>query len=129
MYGTTAIDGEQDDEKDFEPVSLALGLLDPSSTGSQNSLQAFLRMKAELDQAISATLSSNKAEYRAYESSITTYNATLTSLSAGQRQVGELKKRLGDVRERLEAKGREGLAGMYHRMNHLEEMGKILDDM
>ncbi|KAI5481854.1 exocyst complex component, sec8 subunit [Pseudohyphozyma bogoriensis] len=133
MYGTAEPGGDggdgEDSEKDFDPVSLALGLLDPQTVGSNNSLQAFLRMKAELDHAISSTLGSSKSEYRAYESSITTYNATLGSLSASQRQVVDLKKRLGDARERLEGKGREGLAGMYNRMSHLEEMVKILDEI
>ncbi|KAL8293460.1 hypothetical protein RQP46_000161 [Phenoliferia psychrophenolica] len=135
MTGTSADkDAEQDGgARDFDAVTLALGLLDPESAGGAQSLNAFLRMKSELDRAISSTLNgsgpSGGASYRAYESSITTYNSTLASLARSQRQVGELKKNLGEVRERLEGKGREGLAGMWARMSHLEEMGKILDEI
>lgn len=129
MYGTTAIEGENDADKAFDPVTLALGLLDPSLEGGANSLQAFLRMKADLDHAIASTMSTSKSEYRAYESSITTYNATLGSVTSSQKQINDLKKRLGDAREKLEGKGREGLTGMYNRMSHLEEMIKILDEM
>ena len=132
MYGTSVGpggDGEDDDEKDFDPVSLALGLLDPTSVGGANSLPAFLRLKVQLDAAISSTLSSSSSSYRAYESSITTHNSTLQSLTTSQRQVAELKKTLTEAREKLEGKGREGLVGMWNRMSHLEEMGKILDEM
>ncbi|KAM0750251.1 hypothetical protein T439DRAFT_356891 [Meredithblackwellia eburnea MCA 4105] len=121
--------------KDFDPVTLALGLLDPGSVGSSQSLSAFLRMKAELDHAISSTLNGaaggggGAGSYRAYESSITTYNSNLASLGKSQRSVTELKKGLTEVREKLEGKGREGLAGMWARMSHLEEMGKILDEI
>lgn len=134
MYGTSAAqgegaDGEPDEEKDFDPVSLALGLLDPSTTGTPNSLPAFLRLKSQLDNAISSTLASSTSSYRAYESSITTHNSTLQSLGQSQKQVAELKKLMGEAREKLEGKGREGLVGMWNRMSHLEEMGKILDEM
>lgn len=126
MAGTSgapeAADGE---EKDFDPVSLALSLLDPNS----GDLSSFLSLKSSLDAAISSTLSSSTTSYRAYESSITTHNSTLQSLGTSQKQVGELKKMLTDAREKLEGKGREGLVGMHMRMSHLEEMGKILDEM
>lgn len=133
MTGTSADPEAEGGARDFDAVTLALGLLDPETAGGAQSLQAFLRMKSELDHAISATLAGSGpaggASYRAYESSITTYNSTLASLARSQKQVAELKKNLGDVRERLEGKGREGLVGMWARSGHLEEMGKILDEM
>lgn len=133
MTGTSGEDDAGGGGKDFDPVTLALGLLDPGSVGGVQSLSSFLRMKAELDHAISSTLNvggpGGGASYRAYESSITTYNSTLANLTRSQRQVQDLKKTLGEVREKLEGKGREGLAGMWARMSHLEEMGKLLDEM
>lgn len=53
----------------------------------------------------------------------------MAGLGGGQKKVEELRKQIGEVRERLEGKGREGLAGMYGRMSHLEEMVKIMDEM
>lgn len=117
-------------EREFDPVSLALGLLDPSSAdGGSKSLDAFLDMKVQLDHAINATLSSSSTSYRAYDSSITTHNSTLQTLGTSQRTVAQLKTQLTEVREKLDGKGKEGLMGMYNRMHHLEEMGKLLDEM
>lgn len=137
MIGTSGAvleDGDDEEEgapeKAFDPVTLALALLDSSNSSSNGStLSSFLRLKSELDHSISATLSSNASAYRAFESSISGYNSTVAGLSKSQEQVAELKKSLGEVRGKLDAKGREGLAGMYNRMSHLEEMGKILDEM
>ncbi|KAK4705054.1 exocyst complex component 4, partial [Phenoliferia sp. Uapishka_3] len=138
MTGTSA-DGDAEREggsRDFDPVTLALSLLSSEENGGAGggqTMKSFMRMKGELDHAISSTLNGSGpgggASYRAYESSITTYNSTLASLTRSQRQVGELKKSLGEVRDRLEGKGKEGLAGMWDRMGHLEEMGKILDEI
>ncbi|GAA5911557.1 hypothetical protein JCM5296_007207 [Sporobolomyces johnsonii] len=139
---------------EFDPVSLALHLLNPAPTparsdrdppssasagaagGGRQSLSSFLRLKAELDHAIRSTLSpatnpspSSSNAYRAYETSITTHNSTLAALGAAQRQIGDLRSGLGMTRERLEGKGREGLAGMYARMGMLEEMGGVLDEI
>ncbi|KAK4047934.1 exocyst subunit [Microbotryomycetes sp. JL201] len=122
--GTTA-GGESTESKDFDPIALALGLLD----AQDDSLDSFLAMKEQLDRAISTTLSSNDSNYRAYETSITTHNSTLQTLNSSQRSVVELRKGLLEAREKLEGKGREGLVGMYSRMSHLEEMAKILDEI
>ncbi|SGY79129.1 BQ5605_C008g05051 [Microbotryum silenes-dioicae] len=119
--------------EEFDPVSLALGLLDPSNHGTDNSLSSFLRMKDDLDHAIMATLSDGDAastsSYRAFETSISTHNSTVQSLTANQKQIVDLRKSLVDAREMLEGKGREGLFGLYNRMSHLEEMLKLLDEI
>lgn len=128
MLGTAGA-GDVEGVDEFDPVTLALSLLDPATVGTNNSLPAFLRLKAEIEHAISATLSADKGSYRAFERSITTYNTALSSLGNSQKAVGEMKKGLGGVREKLEGKGRDGLAGMFNRMSHLEEMVKILDEM
>lgn len=119
----------QEADKEYDPVALALALLSPSTVGTAASLPAFMRLKLDLDHAISSSLASSSSSYRAYESSITTYNSTLASLAASVKVVGSLKQGLGAAREKLEGKGKEGLAAMYNRMNHLEEMLKILDEM
>lgn len=113
----------------FDPISLGLSLLDPSTVGTPNSLPAFLRLKAELDHAISSTLSASSTSHRAYENSIATYNSTLSTLTNNVKQVEELRRGMTESRDKLESKGREGLGSMYHRMGHLEEMVKILDEM
>ncbi|GAA5829923.1 hypothetical protein JCM11251_007933 [Rhodosporidiobolus azoricus] len=132
---------------DFDPVSLALHLLDPSRSGDNGSgangsgrqtLSSFLRLKQQLDHAIRSTLSpvSNPPSfghsgnpYRAYETAISSHNLTLASLSGAQKHIANLRNGLGGTRERLEGKGREGLAGMYARMGMLEEMGSVLDEI
>ncbi|BGP39395.1 exocyst subunit [Rhodotorula kratochvilovae] len=146
----TSLAGEVDgaaDEAEFDPVSLALHLLDsggpggrrPSENGAGGGggrqLSAFLRLKQQLDHAIRSTLSpsmnpsSSGNPYRAYETAITTHNATLQALSGAQKVIGGMRTGLGATREKLEGKGREGLAGMYARMGMLEEMGSVLDEI
>lgn len=133
LFGTInngGAEGERDDldlrEKDFDPVTLALGLID--AEGGE-SLASFLRLKEDLEKAISGTLNAAPSAYRAFELSISAYNASLVNLAAGQKKVAEMKKGLGNVRDKLEGKGREGLVGIYNRMSHLEEMIKIMDEM
>ncbi|GJN89483.1 hypothetical protein Rhopal_002469-T1 [Rhodotorula paludigena] len=139
-------------QADFDPVSLALHLLEPGGgdatsnprrpslapsnggTGRQ-SLSSFLRLKQQLDDAIRSTLSpalnpsSSANPYRAYETAVTTHNATLQALTSAQKVIGGMRTGLGGTREKLEGKGREGLAGMYARMGMLEEMGAVLDEI
>lgn len=138
----------QEDEGDFDPVSLALHLLEParrgsaaerdpprSANGTRQTLPSFLRLKGQLDHAIRSTLSpqlnptSSGNAYRAYESAITTHNATLGALTNAQKMIAGMRTGLGSTREKLEGTGREGLAGMYARMGMLEEMGGMLDEM
>ncbi|GAA6056040.1 hypothetical protein JCM3770_006995, partial [Rhodotorula araucariae] len=145
-----------DADAEFDPVSLALHLLDsasasgaprrPSETGGAGGtagggggggrqLGAFLRLKQQLDHAIRSTLSpalnpgSSANPYRAYETAITTHNATLQALSGAQKVIGGMRTGLSATREKLEGNGREGLAGMYARMGMLEEMGSVLDEI
>lgn len=133
----------------FDPVSLALELLEPeraagrntnrSDSGSRQNLTSFLRLKSELDGAIKSTLSprmnppvdpsGSKDAYRAFETAITTHNATLTTLTSAQKLVGGMRTGLVGTREKLEGQGKEGLAGMYARLGMLEEMGSLLDEM
>jgi len=147
------------DAPDFDPVQLAVHLLDsggaaagrrPSENmgggggggGAGRQLSGFLRTKQQLDKAIKSTLSPalNPAPgtgatgggadpYRAFESAITTHNATLQALSGAQKLIGGMRTELSGTREKLEGKGREGLAGMYARLGMLEEMGGLLDEM
>lgn len=160
---TAAHGGErgQEEEADlaFDPVSLALELLEPDrerssraadevdhhATSRRQNLTSFLRLKAELDSAIKSTLSPrmNPAAtlesgaggvdaYRAYETAITTHNATLSTLTHAQKLVGGMRTGLVTTRERLEGQlgAKEGgLAGMYARLGMLEEMGSLLDEM
>ncbi|GAA6035827.1 hypothetical protein JCM8097_005726 [Rhodosporidiobolus ruineniae] len=143
--------GETDDDAaggEFDPVSLALHLLDPARAGegagggggrggeARQTLPSFLRLKQQLDHAIRSTLSpvanptsSNTNPYRAYETAISSHNLTLQSLSGAQKHIAGLRNGLGGTRERLEGKGREGLAGMYARMGMLEEMAAVLDEI
>ncbi|GAA5941737.1 exocyst subunit SEC8 [Sporobolomyces koalae] len=139
----TSVANDELGTEDFDPVSLALRLLDPASArehdsnaGRQQSLSSFLRLKAELDHAIQSTLSpvtnpskTTSDAYRAYETSITTHNMTLGALGAAQKQISGLKNGLTGTREMLEGRGREGLAGMYARMGMLEEMSSVLDEI
>ncbi|BGP31484.1 exocyst subunit [Rhodotorula toruloides] len=138
----------QKDEGDFDPVSLALHLLEParrgnaaerdpprSANGTRQNLPCFLRLKGQLDHAIRSALSpqlnptSSENAYRAYESAITTHNATLGALTNAQKMIAGMRTGLGSTREKLEGTGREGLADMYTRMGMLEEMGGMLDEI
>ncbi|TNY20452.1 hypothetical protein DMC30DRAFT_251425 [Rhodotorula diobovata] len=157
LAGQVEGDGEgEDDARDFDPVQLALHLLDSGGSaarrlssdagggggaGGGRQLSSFLRLKQQLDNAIRSTLNPalNPAPgagagggadpYRAFESAITTHNATLQALSGAQKLIGGMRSTLGGTREKLEGKGREGLAGMYARLGMLEEMGGLLDEI
>ncbi|GAA6007556.1 hypothetical protein JCM10207_006385 [Rhodosporidiobolus poonsookiae] len=138
-------EGGEAEEAEFDPVSLALHLLDPASAGGgggggreRQTLPSFLRLKQQLDSAIRSTLSPSLnppstghsgKPYRAYETAITSHNLTLGALGGAQKHLAALRANLGATRERLEGKGREGLAGMYARMGMLEEMGGVLDEI
>ena len=144
--------GQEEADLAFDPVSLALELLEPDrsarggdhhATSRRQNLTSFLRLKAELDNAIKSTLSprmnpttlesgAGADAYRAYETAITTHNATHSTLTHAQRLVGGMRTGLVTTRERLEGQlgAKEGgLAGMYARLGMLEEMGSLLDEM
>ncbi|GAA5991883.1 hypothetical protein JCM10908_002254 [Rhodotorula pacifica] len=147
--------GGDEEDAPFDPVSLALELLEPersrnaassggdgsSSSSRRQNLSSFLRLKSELDSAIKSTLSprmnppsalsptASGDAYRAYETAITTHNATLSTLTSAQKLVGGMRTGLVGTRERLEGQGKEGLAGMYARLGMLEEMGSLLDEI
>lgn len=160
MHGGQEEEGEAD--LAFDPVSLALELLEPdrSTRGGdvddgqasaatsphrqrRQNLTSFLRLKAELDNAIKSTLSprmnptsittsGGSDAYRAYETAITTHNATLSTLTQAQKLVGGMRTGLVTTREKLEGQlgAKEGgLSGMYARLGMLEEMGSLLDEM
>lgn len=163
---TVGVHGGQEEEGEadlaFDPVSLALELLEPdrSTRGGdvddgqasaatsphrqrRQNLTSFLRLKAELDNAIKSTLSprmnptsittsGGSDAYRAYETAITTHNATLSTLTQAQKLVGGMRTGLVTTREKLEGQlgAKEGgLSGMYARLGMLEEMGSLLDEI
>ncbi|KWU43286.1 hypothetical protein RHOSPDRAFT_26426 [Rhodotorula sp. JG-1b] len=144
--------GQEEADLAFDPVSLALELLEPDrsarggdhhATSRRQNLTSFLRLKAELDNAIKSTLSprmnpttlesgAGADAYRAYETAITTHNATHSTLTHAQKLVGGMRTGLVTTRERLEGQlgAKEGgLAGMYARLGMLEEMGSLLDEI
>ncbi|GAA5870920.1 hypothetical protein JCM3774_003481 [Rhodotorula dairenensis] len=136
VRGTSlATAAESDDAAAFDPVSLALELLEPErsrataaatssndgGSGRRQNLTSFLRLKAELDGAIKSTLSprmnppvttaapggggGGADAYRAYETAITTHNATLSTLSTAQKLVAGMRSGLVGTREKLEGQG------------------------
>lgn len=114
-------------ESDFNPVPLALALLQPTSMDQQSGsrLEQFLQCKEELGEALKSHI---QLHYRAFDASVSAYNGVVANLKAAQKQVHGLKGGIGNVTKVLGSK-REELAGMVQRRDELSEMARILDTM
>lgn len=113
-------------DDDYNPVPLALALLDPASIDQSGSrLNDFLQVKEDLGEALKSHIQSH---YRAFDASVSAYNSVVANLKAAQKQVHGLKGGIGDVTKVLGSK-REELASMVQRRDELSEMSRILDTM
>lgn len=110
-----------DSAADFDTVDLALHLLE-----SKRDHDLFSSLKTALDESIGSLLD---ADYRAYETSISTYNATLQGLAHAQKHVESIRQSLSSSREGLNGAGKEALIGMWTRLKELEECEKLVEEM
>lgn len=108
---------------EFDPVSLALSMLDPDGDDASGKLASFVRLEKDLGRALKGHIQSH---YRAFDASVSAYNGTLANLGSASKQVGSLRSRLAEVKDVLGTR-RSELGVITTRKNELAEMERILD--
>lgn len=112
--------GEEANEDNFDPVTLALSLV--NEEGSTRRLESFLATKEALSQSLKSSIHTH---YRAFDASASSYNGLVQNLTHAQKNTTELRKVLEEVRETL-GKRRTDLAVLEARRTELAEMDRIL---
>ncbi|KAG8751436.1 hypothetical protein FRC11_009388, partial [Ceratobasidium sp. 423] len=110
-------------DPDFNPVSLALALLDDSSLGRD--LDSFRRTKAMLERALKGTVDKH---YQAFAASLPHHNKLINLLSETQKHIAETRACLTDARAALSHQ-RADLVQFWSRGQTIEEMLRILDEI
>ncbi|KAG9089978.1 hypothetical protein FRC06_001261 [Ceratobasidium sp. 370] len=110
-------------DPDFNPVSLALRLLDDSSVGCD--LDSFRRTKAMLERALKGTV---EKHYQAFAASLPHHASVLSLLSETQKHISEARTSLTEARAALSHQ-RADLVQLWSRGQTIEEMMTILDEM
>ncbi|KAL5639427.1 hypothetical protein ACGC1H_006810 [Rhizoctonia solani] len=110
-------------DPDFNPVSLALALLDESSVGRD--LDSFRRTKAMLERALKGTVDKH---YQAFAASLPHHNKLLSLLNDTQKHIAETRSCLTDARAALSHQ-RADLVQLWSRGQTIEEMLRILDEI
>ncbi|KAF8595459.1 hypothetical protein BDV93DRAFT_528628, partial [Ceratobasidium sp. AG-I] len=110
-------------DPDFNPVSLALSLLDDSSVGRD--LDSFRRTKAMLERALKGTVDKH---YQAFAASLPHHSHVLSLLGDTQKHIAEARTSLTDARAALSHQ-RADLVQLWSRGQVIEEMMSILDEI
>ncbi|KAI0654199.1 Sec8 exocyst complex component-specific domain-containing protein [Cubamyces menziesii] len=108
---------------DFNPVDLALQLLDDSSLGKD--MESFRRTKDMLSQAMKGSVDKH---YQAFNAALPHHSALLSHLDATQSQIKEARDALQEAKETLGSK-RADLVQLWARNQTVEEMMRILDQI
>ena len=112
--------GDKEDEGLFDPVTLALSLVD--SQADPERFRLFLATKESLSRSLKSSI---QTHYRSFDASVTSYNGLLSNLSFAQKNTTNLRTTLEEVRETL-GKGRSELGVLEARRTELAEMDRIL---
>ncbi|RPD82339.1 hypothetical protein L226DRAFT_541685 [Lentinus tigrinus ALCF2SS1-7] len=108
---------------DFNPVDLALQLLDESSLGKD--MDSFRRTKDMLSRAMKGSVDKH---YQAFNAALPHHASLLSHLDATQSQVKEARNALQEAKETLGSK-RADLVQLWSRNQTVEEMMRILDQI
>ncbi|TCD59885.1 hypothetical protein EIP91_011260 [Steccherinum ochraceum] len=111
---------------DFNPVDLALRLLDGSSDPSfGKDMDSFRRTKEMLSNALKGSADNN---YQAFAAALPHHSSLLNHLSATQVQLSETRNALQEAKDSLGSK-RADLVQLWSRNQTVEEMLRILDQI
>ncbi|PCH33923.1 hypothetical protein WOLCODRAFT_135391 [Wolfiporia cocos MD-104 SS10] len=110
-------------DPDFNPVELALQLLDESSEGKD--VESFRRTKDLLSNALKGSVDKH---YQAFASALPHHAALLNHLGATQDQVREARTALQEAKDTLGSK-RADLVQLWSRSQTVDEMMRILDQI
>ncbi|KAH8929370.1 hypothetical protein BT69DRAFT_1235977 [Atractiella rhizophila] len=141
-------DGEEEEDGLFNPVQIALSLLEKEGGDAEDGgggattskeLKTFNTLLSSLNTAVSRTLDPT---YRPLLSSLNTHSSLLSSLGSAQKQILDLKRNLSEVREMVVGVGGGGegvkqfvgnsatgseLRMMWGKLKEFGEMERILD--
>ncbi|KAI8990488.1 Sec8 exocyst complex component-specific domain-containing protein [Trametes punicea] len=110
-------------DPDFNPVDLALQLLDNSSLGKD--VESFRRTKEMLSRAMKGSVDKH---YQAFNAALPHHAALLSHLDATQGQIRDARNALQEAKEMLGSK-RADLVQLWSRNQTVEEMMRILDQI
>ncbi|OSD03299.1 hypothetical protein PYCCODRAFT_1444640 [Trametes coccinea BRFM310] len=110
-------------DPDFNPVDLALQLLDDSSLGKD--MDSFRRTKDMLSQAMKGSVDKH---YQAFNAALPHHASLLSHLDATQAQIRDARNSLQEAKEMLGSK-RADLVQLWSRNQTVEEMMRILDQI
>ncbi|KAI0830535.1 Sec8 exocyst complex component-specific domain-containing protein [Trametes gibbosa] len=108
---------------DFNPVDLALQLLDDSSLGKD--MDSFRRTKDMLSRAMKGSVDKH---YQAFNAALPHHSSLLNHLDATQIQIKDARNALQEAKETLGSK-RGDLVQLWSRNQTVEEMMRILDQI
>ncbi|KAI0715379.1 Sec8 exocyst complex component-specific domain-containing protein [Earliella scabrosa] len=110
-------------DPDFNPVDLALQLLDGSSLGKD--MDSFRRTKDMLSRAMKGSVDKH---YQAFNAALPHHASLLSHLDATQTQIKDARNALQEAKETLGSK-RGDLVQLWSRNQTVEEMMRILDQI
>ncbi|TFK86165.1 hypothetical protein K466DRAFT_493353 [Polyporus arcularius HHB13444] len=108
---------------DFNPVDLALQLLDESSLGKD--MDSFRRTKDMLSRAMKGSVDKH---YQAFNAALPHHASLVSHLDATQSQIKEARNALQEAKETLGSK-RADLVQLWTRNQTVEDMMRILDQI
>ncbi|KAI0080371.1 hypothetical protein K474DRAFT_1590049 [Panus rudis PR-1116 ss-1] len=111
-------------DPDFNPVDLALQLLDDSSSKSKD-MDSFRRTADMLSRALKGSVDKH---YEAFAAALPHHSALLNHLSVTQKSIAETRTALQEAKDAFSTK-RTDLVQLWSRNQTLEEMLKILDQI
>ncbi|KAI0249495.1 Sec8 exocyst complex component-specific domain-containing protein [Lactifluus subvellereus] len=110
-------------DPEFNPVDLALQILDDSSTGKD--MSTFLRTKLMLSQALKGSVDKH---FQAFAAALPHHSSLLNHLGDTQTQIKSARTALQETKDALSSKHAD-LVQMWTRGQTLEEMLRILDQI
>ncbi|KAI0801047.1 Sec8 exocyst complex component-specific domain-containing protein [Fomes fomentarius] len=111
-------------DPDFNPVDLALQLLDHSSSLGKD-MESFRRTKDMLSRAMKGSVDKH---YQAFNAALPHHASLLGHLNASQTQIKDARNALQEAKETLGSK-RADLVQLWTRNQTVEEMMRILDQI
>ncbi|CDS07546.1 hypothetical protein LRAMOSA01495 [Lichtheimia ramosa] len=112
-------------KEDFDPVTLALALMDDSSVGKKKDYQTFRRMLRDLDVALESIVDEY---YKGFNNSIGTFGGVLQHINDSQERVAEMKENLRRCKAELLEK-RTDLLNMWNKSEQHKEMLNLLESI
>ncbi|OAD77145.1 hypothetical protein PHYBLDRAFT_180340 [Phycomyces blakesleeanus NRRL 1555(-)] len=110
-------------DENFDPVTLALALMDDSSVGKGKDYGAFQRILGNLDAALKTIVDDY---YQGFNNSIGTFGGVLQHINDSQNRVAQMKINLKKCKEELLEK-RTDLLNMWHKSQQYKEMINLLE--